>query len=159
MNARSSLLLAAYLLSVALISCDNNALYEESFPVSDRGWESDDSKTFSFHVEDTLRPVNLYTTIRTSTDYPYANLYLFLYSNYPNGYTDKDTLELILAEPSGKWLGSNSGTVVEHHILIAQGGRFTKEGTYTFKMEHAMREEVLPEILDVGFKVEWMVSK
>lgn len=145
-------------LSLVLIitSCDSNRLYEENFEVASDGWHVDDVKTFSFDIEDTLSPLNLYVNFRTSTDYPYSNLYIFMYSSYPDGYEDKDTLEFILAEPNGEWKGENSGTVVENRVLIYSGGRFATKGKYEFKIEHAMRDKVLPEIIDVGFRVELM---
>lgn len=139
-----------------VVSCDSNQLYEENFSVDDDGWHQDDIKTFEFDITDTISPLNLYINIRTSTDYAFSNLFMFLYSDYPDGYSDKDTLEFILAEPSGKWLGESSGTVVENKILIFKGGRFTTPGTYKFQLEHGMRPPVLPEIIDVGFRVELM---
>lgn len=134
-------------------------MYEKHFSVDEKGWHSGDIKTFQFDIKDTLSPLNLYINLRTSTDYPYSNIYLFLYSEYPNGYTDKDTLEFILAEPDGRWLGENSGTVVENKALISRGGRFENSGTYIFKIEHGMRDELLPEVIDVGFRVELMEQK
>ena len=156
-NSFSKIFLIAIVMLI--FSCDSNKLYEENLTVDKDGWHADDVKTFEFEIEDTLSPLNLYINLRTTTDYPFSNLYLFLYSSYPDGYRDKDTLEFILAEPSGKWLGENSGTVVENKIMIFKGGRFTKQGTYQFKLEHGMREKILPEILDVGFRVELMEMK
>lgn len=142
-----------------LTACDTERIYEENFAVENQVWNAEDIKTFSFEITDTLSPVDLYVNIRTTTDYPYSNLYIFLYSDYPNGYTDKDTLEFILAESDGRWLGENSGTVVENQILIARGGYFSVSGTYTFKIQHAMREDDLPEIMDVGFRVAYTPAK
>lgn len=146
------------LLSIAVLftACDDALLFEENHAVNDNSWSSDDIKTFSFDIQDTISPLNLYINIRTTTDYPYSNLFVFLYSKYPDGYEDKDTLEFILAESDGKWLGVNSGTVIENQILISRGGRFSVAGTYEFSIQHAMREEILPEIVDVGFRVELM---
>ncbi|MFT4601626.1 MAG: gliding motility-associated lipoprotein GldH, partial [Arenicella sp.] len=67
-----------------------------------------------------------------------------------------DTIEYILAAPNGEWYGESSGTVVENKMLISRGGRFATAGKYIFKIEHAMREEILPEVLDVGFTVDLM---
>lgn len=142
-----------------LVSCDSNKLYEENMAVAGDGWHHDDIKTFEFEITDTISPLNLYINVRTSTDYAFSNLFMFLHSNYPDGYSDKDTLEFVLADPSGEWLGESSGTVVENKILIFKGGRFTTPGTYKFQLEHGMRQEVLPEILDVGFRVELMDLK
>lgn len=144
------------LVGLMLTSCDSAMLYDQQFSVAEDGWHADDIKTFEFDIQDTLSPLDLYINVRTSTDYPYSNIYLFLYSEYPDGYTDKDTLEFILAEPNGKWLGESSGTVVENKMLISRGGRFATSGTYRFKIEHGMREAVLPEVLDVGFRLELM---
>lgn len=134
-------------------SCDSNRIYEENFSIDNNVWKAEDVKTFSFHIDDTLSALDLYVNLRTTGDYPYSNIYLFLYSQYPNGYADKDTLEFILAEPDGKWLGDYSGSIVENQILIARGGRFQYPGEYTFKIQHAMTESELPEIIDVGFRV------
>lgn len=149
-------LFLSVLFASMLVSCDSNKLYEENLAVDEDGWHHDDIKTFEFDITDTISPLNLYINVRTSTDYAFSNLFMFLHSDYPNGYSDKDTLEFILAEPSGKWLGESSGTVVENQIMIFKGGRFTTQGTYKFQLEHAMRQKVLPEILDVGFRVELM---
>lgn len=140
-------------------SCDSNRIYEENFTVENNTWNVDDIKTFEFEITDTMSALDLYVNVRTTTDYPYSNLYVFLYSDYPNGYTDKDTLEFILAQQDGKWLGESSGTVVENQILISRGGRFPTAGKYTFKIQHAMREDALTEIIDVGFRVAFTEAK
>ncbi len=142
-----------------LNSCDSNRVYEENFSVENNVWNYEDVKTFSFDITDTLSPFDLYVNIRTTSDYQYSNLYVYLYSAYPNGYSDKDTLEFILAEQDGKWLGESSGTVIENQILISRGGRFPYSGKYTFKIQHAMRERDLPEIIDIGFRVALMEAK
>jgi gliding motility-associated lipoprotein GldH len=140
-------------------ACDSNLIYEENFSVDNNEWHKDDIKTFKFDIEDTLSPLNLYINMRTTTDYEFSNIYLFLYSDYPDGYSDKDTLEFIIAKPNGEWLGENSGTVVENKVLISKGGRFSTKGEYNFRIEHAMREDVLKEIIDVGFRVEFMEAE
>lgn len=159
LKRNSQLLLFVLLISGTLISCDSNRIYEENFSVEGNVWNMDDIKTFSFEITDTLSPLDLFVNVRTTTDYPYSNLYVFLYSEYPNGYTDKDTLEFILAEADGKWLGESSGTVIENQILISRGGRFPNKGKYTFKIQHAMREPDLAEIIDIGFRVAFTEAK
>lgn len=156
MKRKISVFVSIVMLVMLSLSCDSNKIYEENFAVENNEWKHSDIKTFEFEIDDTLSPLNLFINLRTTTDYQYSNIYLFLHSEYPDGYSDKDTLEFILAEPNGKWLGESSGTVVENQVLISRGGRFMHKGTYIFKLEHAMREEVLSEIIDVGFRVELM---
>ena len=149
-----SILVVGFIFS--LTSCDKNKVYEENLSMSNNTWMSDDIKTFSFDVTDTISPVNIFVNLRTTVDYPYSNIYVFLNSEFPNGTTDKDTLEFVLAEMDGRWLGENTGTVVEFKGLIASGGRFSTRGQYSFQLQHAMRENELPEIIDVGMRVETM---
>lgn len=139
-----------------LVACDSDRIYEENLPFEDNTWRSEDIKTFSFDVTDTISPVNVFVNLRTTTEYPYSNIYVFLYSVFPNGNSEKDTLEFLLAKPDGEWLGENSGTVVEFKGLIASGGRFSTQGNYQFQLQHAMREDELAEVIDVGICVETM---
>ena len=141
---------------LGLGSCDNNMIYDENIAVGDNVWTFDDIKTFEFDVSDTISPVNIFVNLRTTTEYQYSNIYVFLYSEYPNGATNKDTLEFLLAKPDGEWYGDNTGTIVEFKGLIATGGRFSTAGKYRFQIQHAMREKELPEVIDVGMRVEIM---
>jgi gliding motility-associated lipoprotein GldH len=129
-------------------------VYEENLPIENNVWVSDDIKRFEFVVEDTMSSMNLIVNLRTTVDYPYQNIYLFLQSKYPDGQIEKDTIEFLLAEPDGKWLGENSGTIIEFSGMIASGGRFADAGSYVFEIQHAMREDSLQDIIDVGFRVE-----
>lgn len=139
---------------LGLGSCDSNKIYEENLAVQDNIWMSDDIKTFEFDVTDTMSAVNIFVNLRTTTDYQYSNIYVFLYREYPDGITDKDTLEFLMAKSDGEWYGENTGTVVEFVSLIASGGRFATPGTYKFQLQHAMREDELAEVIDVGMRIE-----
>lgn len=143
---------------VLTVSCDSTVIYEDNQACAGNVWKYDDIKTFQFEIKDTLSPMNIKVNLRTTIDYPYSNIYMFLYSDYPNGESFKDTLEFMMAKPDGEWLGENSGTVVEFSSLIGQGV-FSKAGTYVFKLQHGMRENDLAEIIDVGMRIELMEQK
>ncbi len=136
-----------------ITSCDSNVIYEKNQSFNDNKWTYDDVKTFSIEMQEDTTPVKIYINLRTTIDYPYSNIYMYLYSDFPNGYSDIDTLEFFLAKPDGQWLGEVSGTVVENRALITKGYLMDK-GTYTFKLEQAMYNNDLPEVLDVGIRVE-----
>lgn len=151
---RSFVLLFIGVLMQGLIACGDDKIFEENQAIENNTWKSDDIKTFTFEVEDTISPMLISVNLRTTVDYAYSNLYVFMYSEYPDGSSHKDTLEFLLAEPDGKWLGENTGTIVEFKGPIAAGGRFSKQGKYTFKLQHAMREEELKEVVDIGLCIE-----
>jgi gliding motility-associated lipoprotein GldH len=77
-----------------------------------------------------------------------------LQTRYPQGTYSKDTLECILADQTGKWLGDGSGDIWDNQILFRKNFKFKRKGKYVFSLEQAMRLENLPQILDVGIRIE-----
>jgi gliding motility-associated lipoprotein GldH len=157
MKTKVSTLIILFISIISFTSCDSDVIYEENRSFENNTWSYDDVKEFSFDL-DTLTPIKMFLNLRTTVDYEYSNIYMYLHSNYPNGYTDIDTLEFFLAQPDGKWFGETSGTIVENQALITQG-YFTDAGTYSFKLEQAMRDNDLTEILDIGLRVEYFTVK
>lgn len=135
-------------------ACESsNVIYEENQTFEDNTWDYEDKKAFTFATQDSLTPVRVFLNLRTTIDYPFSNIYMYLYSDYPNGVSRKDTLEFFLAQPDGKWLGDKSGSIIENHALIMEG-YLMNIGEYTFTFEQAMYDNHLPEVLDMGLKVE-----
>lgn len=159
MRKKINLFVVFFSLIVGFTSCESDLIFEDNQSFEDNTWTYDDVKTFSFDIKDSITSARVYLNLRTTLDYQYSNIYMYLHINYPNGYSDIDTLEFFLAQPNGKWLGEVSGTVVENQALIAQGV-FNDPGTYTYKIEQAMYNDALEEVLDVGIKVEyWKIEQ
>jgi gliding motility-associated lipoprotein GldH len=92
--------------------------------------------------------------VRNTSLYPMSNLYLFITTIAPSGHSIRDTVEVILADEKGKWLGSGLGDIWDLQQLYKENVRFAQQGRYIFEYEQAMRTEKLPFILDVGLRVE-----
>ena len=71
----------------------------------------------------------------------------------PSGQQARDTVNLILAEPDGLWLGSGTGKHRELRLLYREKIRFSEPGTYTFTLEQAMRTSKLP-VSEAGIRIE-----
>lgn len=153
MKKKISLIGLVLSLFLGFTSCDSDMIYENNQSFENNIWTYEDAKEFSFTMSDSVIPVKIFINLRTTIDYEYSNIYMYTHFSYPNGTTDIDTLEFFLAQPSGKWLGKCSGTVVENKALITQG-YLMDPGTYTFKIEQAMYDNDLSEVLDVGIRVE-----
>lgn len=152
-----------YLLSVILLvamagltSCDPLRIYEENKAIEGATWKSSDKKVFEFIMEDTVNPCNLFINVRHRGDYAYSNLYLFITTNRPDGKFSVDTVECILQDNEGKWLGNGIGDLYENRLFFRSGVRFPVKGKYTFTFEQAMRLAELPHIVDIGMRVEKM---
>jgi len=135
-----------------LLSCSNNA-YEDYHSFKHKSWNTDSIASFKYTISDTTIKYDLSLRIRHSVDYEFQNLYLFLEEN------QKDTIEIILANKSGKWMGNGVGDVREFHYVFDKKRSFFKKGEYKLNIEQAMRYgskakiENLEHILDIGLIV------
>jgi gliding motility-associated lipoprotein GldH len=142
------------LTAILLISCDSNRVFEKNIRIPDGIWDRNNPVRFEVVVEDTITPHNLYINVRNTGMYPVSNLYLFVTTIAPSGHTIKDTVQVILADERGKWLGKGLGDIWDNQKLYKEQVRFAQKGEYIFEYEQAMRLEKLPFILDVGLRVE-----
>jgi len=142
------------LTAILLISCDPNRMFEKNIRIPDGIWDRNNPVRFEVVVEDTITPHNLYINVRNTGMYPVSNLYLFVTTIAPSGHTIKDTVQVILADERGKWLGTGLGDIWDNQKLYKEQVRFAQKGEYIFEYEQAMRLEKLPFILDVGLRVE-----
>lgn len=142
-------------LLTSLFSCDSNKIYEEYIEVESGTWKKENIATFEFEATDTIERHNLYINVRNTGNYPYSNLYLFVTMQGPDGNVLKDTMNCVLADNSGKWLGSGIGDLWDLRIPYIGKFKFAQKGKYVVSLEQAMRvENGLEGITDVGLRVE-----
>ena len=147
--------IASIILLLALFSCDTNKVFEEYIEVEDANWQKENIASFEFIAKDTITAHNIYINIRNTGDYLYSNLYLFVTMKGPNGGILKDTVNCILADNRGKWLGSGVGDLWDLQIPYVGGFKFAQTGSYIISYEQAMRvEKGLKGITDIGLRVE-----
>lgn len=136
-------------------ACDANMFYDQSQTIPENGWDKDSTAYFTVDVEDTTRLYDFYITLRNNDDYAFRNFYLFLTTHLPNQNITRDTLELILADKEGKWLGSGFGAVKDNQIQVRKNLKFPLKGKYRFGIIQAMRREKLKGITDIGIRIEY----
>jgi len=137
-----------------LSSCDKNRVFEENKEIPNYIWDVKDVKSFEVTVTDTVTPNNFYINIRQADSYVYSNLYLFIKTTFPNGKFSHDTLECTLANLDGRWLGKGLGDIWDNQIPFKKAKKFPLRGKYTFQIEQGMRLSKLPQIMDVGIRIE-----
>ena len=135
-------------------SCDRNRVYEKNISIPGAAWAIDFVPRFTFRIKDTAVFYNFYINLRNNTDYPYRNLYLFVNSYLPDGSSARDTIEMLLANRDGRWLGKGIGKIKESRYLLKQELLFPLRGEYRIEIEQAMRNDTLKGIEDVGIRIE-----
>lgn len=132
-------------------------MYEQYQAVDGSVWRKDKVFYFSFHVNDTASLYNLTLEVRNNSLYPYRNLWLLSYEERPVGPLRRDTVEYLLADEYGRWLGSGI-SLYQSGFPIRTNYKFEHVGLYSFGFRHGMRDDALPGIEEVGFRVEKIVG-
>jgi gliding motility-associated lipoprotein GldH len=136
-----------------MVGCNRTTVFTQAVNFHD-SWPKEKAARFMVPVKDTLSPVDFYINIRHTGKYRYSNLYLFMQTRFPNGTYTKDTLEIMVADVQGKWLGKGWGEIKEDHVLLKRKLRFPMRGDYEFLIWQAMRVDTLKAIRSVGIDIE-----
>ncbi|TMU54993.1 gliding motility lipoprotein GldH [Flagellimonas algicola] len=151
----------ALVLFLVLVSCNSNLVFSDFEPMSNGKWQMDQLVNFEFSELDSVQGHNMFIIIRNDNTYPFSNLFLITELEFPNGQTQKDTLEYKMAEPSGEWLGKGLGSIKENKLWFKENIVFPDSGVYKLSVAHAMRKNgevdglfILEGITDVGLEIE-----
>jgi len=142
------------LLLVLLSACNNSVVFSKYQTFKDNNWYAKDKAVFDVEITDTQTLNDISLMVRHGDSYPYSNLFLFVTSKYPDGKVLTDTMEIMLANQKGEWVGSGAGDIFDVKIPIKKNVRFPQSGNYQFTFEQAMRTDPLPMVMDFGFEVE-----
>ena len=146
------LILISTALLLLLNSCDPGMVYDH-FETMDKGvWNWRDPREFEVEVTDTVSTHDIFLQVRHTVEYPLSNLYMFVYVKSPSGQMLKDTVNLQLALPDGRWIGKGNGNLREIRLLYRKQTRFGQPGLYTFTLEQGMRNPQLP-VTDIGIRI------
>lgn len=154
MNLLKNMALSAMgVLLISLVSCDSAQVFEKSKPIG-KEWRKDSLARFEVPINDTLSIHSVYVTLRNDSSYPFSNVYLFVTTVAPSGAYVCDTMECILADDSGRWLGKGFAKYWDSRFAMRKNVKFPEKGIYNFTIQQGMRQEELPGIHDVGIRVE-----
>jgi gliding motility-associated lipoprotein GldH len=139
-------------------SCEDAAYYQKSFAFKNNKWDQNVKPKFEIEFQDTTKLYDFILTLRTSTDYKYSNLWIFLNSTPPEGESAREPYEIKTTFPDGSWIGKETGTVVEHQLVFKRR-RLPFKGKYKFMVEQAITEKEVGDVLDISLRVEEVKSE
>ena len=123
---------------VLTTGCSDNLVFQGDVPIPDGAWSRDFKPEFAFEIADTVSEHDVYIDVRHTGDYPFNDLFLFVDLTGPNGRTARDTIECLLADPSGRWLGKGTGFIfsdrVQAKVLYKLHNRFPAIGRYSIRL-------------------------
>ena len=149
--------LSVLLLVTAILlfsGCNSNVSYNESHDMPGKIWELSDVPVFRVPVDDTINSNNISFSIRTSSSYPFRNIYLFVSTTSPDGAVLTDTLQYNLADGKGRRYGKGFSDIKELSLPYRLNVFFPVKGIYSVSVQHGMRVQDLVGVYDLGMRVE-----
>ncbi|MCQ2975625.1 MAG: gliding motility lipoprotein GldH [Bacteroidales bacterium] len=138
------------LLSLIIIGCNPNRLYNERIEIPNMIWHQDSLLNFNINVEDANLAYDIKISIRSNVYFQSRNLWLFINTTSPSGLTQRDTIECMLSDEKGNILGDASGDIIDYEIPFKNNIKFSTKGIYKFSIQHGMRMEKLPCVDEIG---------
>lgn len=145
---------SVFFVLMALVGCTKEG---ESIQMNEINnlWNKSQEQKFVLNIENIQNPKNIIFVVRNNNNYPYSNLFLI---TYLKNETDKnakiDTLNYILAKPTGEWIGTGFGETKEIMFQYRNNYKFPKKGKYIIGIKQGMRTNNLVGIEDIGVKIE-----
>lgn len=143
-----------------LHSCGDDALFMDTHKFAGNKWDQNIKPSFKVSFPGDTTTYDVIFTLRSTTDYAYNNIWLYITTTGPQceevndskSIIGKNPVEIKMAKDNGEWIGTKSGTYVDHRLLFRQR-RFCK-GAYTFKVEQAVTIGTLEDLSDLTIEVK-----
>ncbi len=145
-----------FLVAIVLLitACGKKPVFTDYQSVKTETWHYKQALVFHANINDTINTHDIVLHVRNSTNYPYQNFWMFIESTSPSGINQTDTIECILADNMGKWLGHGFTSVREVSVMYLENIRFPEIGEYSFSIAHGMRQPNLTGIESIGMTIE-----
>lgn len=141
-------------IALSLASCEQNIFFEEKKEISGGVWTYGDTLDFKFAVNDTAELYNLYVDFEHADTFPNQNIYLKLYTRFPDGKRLSRVRSFDLYNAQGESNGECSGGKCRVRSLLQDKAYFNRPGEYTLTLEQFMRRNSLPGVRGVGLTIE-----
>jgi gliding motility-associated lipoprotein GldH len=150
--------LSSVIITTAFASCGVSPQYQDYVTIPHHAWAHNFVPEFIVDITDTAARYQLFFVTRHTDAYPYSNIWVSISTKAPGDTVfTKFRKEIVLAAPSGQWLGRGAGDIFESKIPIndiLQPAVFSKKGEYTIRLSQDMRMNPLPEMLTAGIRIE-----
>lgn len=138
---------------LALSGCQRTHIYSEFYSMPINGWHQDSILTYTVNLTDSTNNHEVLIIVRHTTQYPYQNLWLFVDEYAGSILINRDTIEAMVADDYGKWLGKGINRY-ELPLRYAASYRFIQKENNRITIQQGMRTPCLIGITDVGLIIK-----
>lgn len=144
------------LFSTCFVACQKDEVYYEFCEINNSKWTKYDTLVFKIDSASIETNINYDITIELANnfDYPYRNVWLYIYDNINDSTFTNYPQQYMLADEFGKWYGSGFGALYQMSLSYRSTMQFKEKRNYCIKLIHGMRDEPLSGIERIGIKVK-----
>lgn len=137
-----------------LASCSRSDVVDQFVSIPDQKWDYEFQPEIAVDVQDQNQEYRVFLNVKHNHNYPYSNLYIVIHlpSQHPSSLPNR--IELVLAEPDGKWTGKGNGGQFTHQQIITENYKFPDTGRMIFRLEQNMRDNPLAGVISCGLRIE-----
>ncbi len=144
---------------ILISGCQNLGNYEKRITIPNHKWEKNFVPSFEFEKKsDKNQNSRLFVVVRHTNNYAYNNVHLKI--NISNGNDTAKSVEIDLpltaSNENKKWTNKGMDDIYEVKYPVAS---VANPGKYKVTVENIMRDNPLPEILNIGMAVENVVNQ
>ncbi len=135
-----------------LISCESAPTFEKSYVFENKEWKQNVKPSFTVDIKDATKEYDFVLTLRTTTEYKFSNLWIYMNTQTPNKESARESFEIKITNPDGSWIGKKTGTIVENSLNFKRR-KLPLKGKYTFILEQGITDSKIDQVLDIGLVV------
>lgn len=140
------------LLSLLLFGCypEGRVFTEHKELSPDFEWLRDDTRTFEVPIEDSGIAYDLSLSFRYVNGYPFKSAKVKVTETSPSGEVSVDEHVLTVRKDDGSYIGEAGYDIWDSQHLIVPNKKYPESGTYTYEIEHAMKDDPLNYVMEIG---------
>ena len=137
--------------AVMLMACTSEPRVDADFRAIDTaGWAYGDTLNFEPELSDSITDCRVAVVVRHTSAYIFSNLWLEMRSGAQHGDSTEhvDTLQVVLADTYGRWLGRGSG--ISYVKVDTLPGRYSIVNDRPVRLRHIMRADTVANLEQIG---------
>jgi gliding motility-associated lipoprotein GldH len=148
-----------FFIGLSMAACNDQYVFKAEKPVGTDGWSYTDTLDFKVPVTDTTQLYNLYISFTHADTFPNQNIYVKLYTRFPDGKRVSRLRSFDLFDVQGKPVGHCAGNKCETKILLQDKLYFNQIGEHLITLEQYARTNPLTGIQSLGILLEKTATK
>ena len=147
-------ILIPILLGISLLCCTNNKTsFDQKVILDSDNWSYEDHVNFLVSEVDTSQLFELQLILEHTMDYSFENIYLKVFTEFPDLSKRGERLSVDLAHKTGEWKGKCNSESCKLRVYLLEKFKFPQPGSYQFSFEQHSRQDSLPGILSLQMKL------